>query len=66
MTEDIRVGQSFGLGKHTLMCRSVHERMVRYRPVVHYNHIGPTGGEKRGDLTTYTAAVEDNMDANPP
>jgi hypothetical protein len=66
MTREIRVGQSFELGKDTLMCRSVHELMVRYRPEVHCRHIGPTGGGECDDLLNYTAVVEDDLDANSP
>jgi hypothetical protein len=66
MTKEIRVGQSFELGGNTLMCRSVHELMVRYRPQLHCDHIGPTGGGECDDLTPYTAVVGDNLDANSP
>jgi hypothetical protein len=66
VTEDIRVGQSFELGKNTLMCRSVHELMLKYRPEVHCSHIGPTGGGECDDLMTYTATVEDDLDVNSP
>lgn len=49
LTKKLRVGQSFELGENTLMCRSVHELMVKYRPEIHCSHIGPTGG---GNATT--------------
>jgi hypothetical protein len=66
ITEDIRVGQSFELGMNTLMCRSVHELMVKYRPEVHCSHIGPSGGGQCEDGTTYIQRVEDNLDQNSP
>jgi hypothetical protein len=66
LTEDIRVGQSFELGMNTLMCRSVHELMVKYRPEVHCSHIGPSGGGQCEDATTYIQRVEDNLDRNSP
>jgi hypothetical protein len=66
ITEDIRVGQSFELGMNTLMCRSVHELMVKYRPEVHCSHIGPSGGGQCEDGTTYIKRVEDNLDQNSP
>lgn len=66
ITEDIRVGQSFELGRNTLMCRSVHELMVKYRPEVHCSHIGPTGGGQCDDSTTYVERVEEALDQNSP
>ncbi|KAJ8107977.1 hypothetical protein OPT61_g8495 [Boeremia exigua] len=66
LTEKIRVGLSFELGKDTLMCRSVHELMVRYRPEVHCSHIGPTGGGECDDNITYVEQVEERLDANSP
>lgn len=66
LTEDVRVGQSFELGMDTLMCRSVHELMVKYRPEVHCSHIGPTGGGECDDTITYVERVTDNLDVNSP
>lgn len=66
LTTKIRVGQSFELGMDTLMCRSVHELMVKYRPEVHCSHIGPTGGGECDDSITYVEKVEDRLDANSP
>ncbi|KAJ4345083.1 hypothetical protein N0V95_005930 [Ascochyta clinopodiicola] len=66
LTEEIRVGQSFELGMNTLMCRSVHELMVKYRPEVHCSHIGPTGGGECDDAITYVEKVEERLDANSP
>lgn len=66
VTEDIRVGQSFELGMNTLVCRSVHELMVKYRPEVHCSHIGPSGGGQCDDSTTYVERVSDKLDQNSP
>ena len=66
LTKEIRVGQSFELGMNTLMCRSVHELMVKYRPGVHCSHIGPTGGGECDDTITYVEKAEERLDANSP
>ncbi|CAG5188960.1 uncharacterized protein ALTATR162_LOCUS12068 [Alternaria atra] len=66
LTKEIRVGQSFELGMNTLMCRSVHELMVKYRPGVHCSHIGPTGGGECDDTITYIEKAEERLDANSP
>lgn len=47
-------------------CVSVHELMVRYRPEVHCNHIGPTGSGECDDTLTYTGTVEENLNVNSP
>lgn len=66
LTEETRMGQSFELGMDTLMCRSVHERMVRSRPWLHCPHIGPTGGGECDDSISYVEKVEERLDANSP
>jgi hypothetical protein len=66
LTENIRVGQSFELGMNTLMCRSVHELMVRYRPGVHCPHIGPTGGGECDDSESYIDKAREQLDTNSP
>jgi hypothetical protein len=66
LTADIRVGQSFELGMNMLMCRSVHELMVPYRPEVHCSHIGPSGGGECDDTMTYADKVGDRLNANSP
>jgi hypothetical protein len=53
LTKEIRVGESFELGMNTLLCRSVHEVMVKYRPDVHCSHIGPSGGGMCDDSIPY-------------
>ena len=47
---------------NTLMCRSVHELMVKHRPEVHCSHIGPTGGGQCDDSTTYVERVVEALD----
>jgi len=44
LTTEVRFGEAYELGMNTLLCRSIHENMVPYRPSVHCPHIGPTGG----------------------
>lgn len=66
LTKNIRVGQSFELGMNTLMCRSVHELMVRYRPDVHCSHIGPTGGGECDDSVSYIEKATEALNANSP
>ena len=38
------LGQSYGLGQNNALCRMVHQEMVPFRPTVHCDHIGPSGG----------------------
>lgn len=66
MTEKIRPGQSFELGMNTLMCRSVHELMVKDRPEVHCSHIGPTGGGQCDDTMDYMTRAEEEFYTNSP
>ena len=44
LTTQVRFGEAYELGMNTILCRSIHENMVPYRPSVHCPHIGPTGG----------------------
>ncbi|KAK3079610.1 hypothetical protein LTS18_004414 [Coniosporium uncinatum] len=53
LTKDVRFGQTWEMGMNTLLCRMVHENMVRYRPEVHCSHIGPSGGGMCVDDMTY-------------
>lgn len=57
LTEGVRFGQDYELGKDTLLCRSIHQQMVQYRPDVHCAHIGPTGGGMCVDDQTYEEKV---------
>ncbi|CAG8008666.1 unnamed protein product [Penicillium olsonii] len=57
LTEKTRFGQPHELGRNTLLCRSIHEHMVQYRPEVHCEHIGPTGGGYCVDDMTYGQTV---------
>lgn len=66
LTQEIRVGQSFELGMNTLMCRSVHEIMVRYRPDVHCSHIGKDGGGMCDDSMSYAFKVDEKYFTNSP
>jgi hypothetical protein len=53
LTKDVRMGQSFELGMNTLLCRSVHEVMIKYRPDVHCSHVGRDGGGMCDDSISY-------------
>ncbi|KAH8590849.1 hypothetical protein B0O99DRAFT_282966 [Bisporella sp. PMI_857] len=61
LTQDIRLGQAFELGRNTLFCRSVHQNMIPYRPEVHCPHIGPSGGGMCTDDETYVSTVGANI-----
>ena len=61
LTKQIRFGQAYEMGRNTLLCRSVHQNMVEFRPDVHCSHIGPTGGGKCGDDKTYLETVTDDF-----
>ena len=52
-----RFGKPFELGRDTLLCREVHELMVKYRPEIHCSHIGPTGGDYCVDERPYMKVV---------
>ncbi|KAL3444317.1 hypothetical protein BJX65DRAFT_320088 [Aspergillus insuetus] len=52
-----RFGKAYELGRNTLVCREVHEHMVRHRPEVHCPHIGPTGGDYCVDDKSYADVV---------
>lgn len=62
----IRVGQPFEMGMNTLMCRSLHEHMIKFRPDVHCDHIGKTGGGMCDDDTSYEQKVEEQYFTNTP
>lgn len=66
LTEDIRFGQSFELGMDTLLCRNVHEVMIKFRPDVHCAHIGKTGGGQCTDDYTYEQKVNEVYYTNSP
>ncbi|KAJ5622911.1 hypothetical protein N7490_011516 [Penicillium lividum] len=57
LTQKIRFGKSYELGRNTLLCREVHDHMVQYRPDVHCMHIGPTGGGYCVDDRSYQQTV---------
>ena len=66
LTKEIRVGQSFEMGMNTVLCRNLHEIMVRFRPDVHCSHIGKTGGGQCDDSTSYQEKVEEEYFTNAP
>ncbi|OJJ67885.1 hypothetical protein ASPBRDRAFT_58471 [Aspergillus brasiliensis CBS 101740] len=57
LTRRIRFGQPWEMGRNTLLCREVHENMVRLNPDVHCAHIGPSGGEYCVDDQSYEEVV---------
>ncbi|KAJ5462458.1 hypothetical protein N7530_010663 [Penicillium desertorum] len=57
LTQSVRFGQAYELGRNTLLCRSVHEQMIQYRPSVHCPHIGPSGGNMCVDDQGYAEKV---------
>ncbi|KAF8862728.1 hypothetical protein BDZ45DRAFT_769025 [Acephala macrosclerotiorum] len=60
LTQEVRFGEAYELGRNTLLCRMVHQNMVPFRPSVHCPHIGPSGGGYCTDDTTYIETVEEN------
>ena len=66
LTNQIRFGEAYELGRNTLLCRSVHQNMVPFRPAVHCPHIGKTGGGMCADDKTYVETVTDNYFTNAP
>lgn len=66
LTEEIRFGQSFELGMNTLLCRSVHEIMIKFRSDVHCSHIGKAGGGQCADDYSYTQKVNEALYTNAP
>ncbi len=53
-------------GRNTLLCRSVHQNMVPFRPSVHCPHIGKSGGGYCTDDTTYEETVMQDYFTNAP
>ncbi|KAH7118393.1 hypothetical protein EDB81DRAFT_667687 [Dactylonectria macrodidyma] len=66
LTGSIRYGQDYELGRNTLLCRSVHQQMVQYRPEVHCPHIGPAGGGMCVDDQTYEENAPEKYFPNAP
>jgi hypothetical protein len=66
LTQTTRFGKAHELGQNTLLCRSVHEQMVQWRPHVHCPHIGPSGGGMCTDDQTYAAVVQQKHFTNTP
>lgn len=57
LTNNIRFGAPYELGRNTLQCRDLHQFMLPFRPSVHCPHIGPTGGGMCVDDVTYSQKV---------
>ncbi|GLA40527.1 hypothetical protein AnigIFM63309_008361 [Aspergillus niger] len=57
LTQKIRFGQPYEMGRNTLLCREVHDNMVRLNPDVHCAHIGPSGGDYCVDNQSYEEVV---------
>lgn len=66
LTEDIRLGESFELGMNTLLCRNIHEIMVKSRPDFHCPHIGKIGGGQCDDTISYVSKVRERYYTNAP
>jgi hypothetical protein len=66
LTEQIRFGQAFELGRNTLLCRLVHMGMIKFRPEVHCPHIGPSGGGMCVDDQSYVDRVTQKYFTNSP
>lgn len=60
LTQEVRFGEAYELGRNTVLCRMVHQNMVPFRPSVHCPHIGPSGGGYCTDDTTYVGTVEED------
>ncbi|KAK7553508.1 hypothetical protein IWX49DRAFT_596595 [Phyllosticta citricarpa] len=61
LANDVRFGEAWELGRNTLLCRSLHQNMVAFRPEVHCPHIGPTGGGMCVDDLAYVAVVAEKV-----
>jgi hypothetical protein len=66
LTNDIRFGAAYELGRNTLQCRDLHQFMLPLRPSVHCPHIGPTGGGMCVDDFTYSQKVLEPLFTNSP
>ncbi|KAK3113687.1 hypothetical protein LTR53_008776 [Teratosphaeriaceae sp. CCFEE 6253] len=66
LTQVIRFGTAYELGRNTLLCRMMHQYMVPTRPTVHCPHIGPSGGGMCADDQTYQDIVRQPLYTNAP
>ncbi|KAK3677781.1 hypothetical protein LTR78_002631 [Recurvomyces mirabilis] len=66
LTQDIRFGTAYELGRNTLLCRNIHQYMVPLRPSTHCPHIGPSGGGYCSDDQTYPQIVQQPLFTNAP
>ncbi|KAG7193628.1 uncharacterized protein KQ657_000701 [Scheffersomyces spartinae] len=54
----VRMGESFEGGQNTIFCRNLHQAMVKYRPDIHCEHLGKSGGDMCTDKDiTYNSVV---------
>ncbi|OJJ01294.1 hypothetical protein ASPVEDRAFT_166909 [Aspergillus versicolor CBS 583.65] len=65
LTNTVRFGKAYELGRNTLLCREVHEHMVQYRPTEHCPHIGPSGGGYCVDDKDYATMVTERYFKQP-
>ncbi|KAF1984169.1 hypothetical protein K402DRAFT_381294 [Aulographum hederae CBS 113979] len=56
-----RFGMAYEGGMDTLLCRSVHQNMISFRPELHCAHIGPGGGDMCVDDYTYDKKVTEKF-----
>ncbi|KAK8174034.1 hypothetical protein IWX90DRAFT_428600 [Phyllosticta citrichinensis] len=61
LINDVRFGEAWELGRNTLLCRSLHQNMVAFRPELHCPHIGPSGGDMCVDDLAYAAVVAEKV-----
>ena len=66
LTNDIRFGKSYELGRNTLLCRTLHQYMIPANPDLHCPHVGPTGGGMCVDDLTYAQKVLQPVFTNAP
>ncbi|KAB5585544.1 hypothetical protein GE09DRAFT_1277060 [Coniochaeta sp. 2T2.1] len=66
LTTQVRLGQTYEMGRNTLICRTMHSIMLEYRPETHCPHIGPSGGGMCVDDQTYSEKVLQHYFTNSP
>ena len=66
LTQTLRFGTAYELGRNTLLCRMMHQYMVPSRPSVHCPHIGISGGGMCADDQTYAQIVTQPLYTNAP
>jgi len=66
LTTQVRFGAAYELGRNTLLCRTVHQNMIPFRPETHCPHISPSGGGMCVDDMTYPQKVLEQYFKNAP